>query len=138
MPRRKAGTSLPVARRATTIRWHTSFSACGGAEGSSRCAGMSLPYGSAAEGTLQPVGQAHAPPEGGDEPAGCSQSNTIRWHTSFSACGGAEGSSRCAGMSLPYKSAAEGMNRKNCKRALAPPAVFCYNSRIEKDNAPSL
>ncbi|MBR6413967.1 MAG: hypothetical protein IKS21_05080 [Oscillospiraceae bacterium] len=75
MPRRKAGTSLPVARRATTIRWHTSFSACGGAEGSSRCAGMSLPYGSAAEGTLQPVGQAHAPPEGGDEPAGCSQSN---------------------------------------------------------------
>ena len=47
MPRRKAGTSLPVARRATTIRWHRSFSACGGAEGSSRCAGMSLPYGSA-------------------------------------------------------------------------------------------
>jgi len=46
MPRRKAGASLPVARRATTIRWHTSFSACGGAEGSSRCAGMRLPYGS--------------------------------------------------------------------------------------------
>ncbi|MBR6414228.1 MAG: hypothetical protein IKS21_06435 [Oscillospiraceae bacterium] len=48
MPRRKAGTSLPVARRATTmIPWRRSFSACGGAEGSSRCAGMSLPYGSA-------------------------------------------------------------------------------------------
>ncbi|MBR6413605.1 MAG: hypothetical protein IKS21_03210 [Oscillospiraceae bacterium] len=45
MPRRKAGMSLPVARRATTMRWHGSFSACGEAEGSSRCAGMSLPYG---------------------------------------------------------------------------------------------
>ena len=45
MPRRKAGTSLPVARRATTMRWHRSFPTCGGAEGSSRCAGMSLPYG---------------------------------------------------------------------------------------------
>ena len=28
-----------------TMRWHRSFSTCGGAEGSSRCAGMSLPYG---------------------------------------------------------------------------------------------
>ncbi|MBR6413889.1 MAG: hypothetical protein IKS21_04685, partial [Oscillospiraceae bacterium] len=79
MPRRKAGTSLPVARRATTIRWHTSFSACGGAEGSSRYAGMSLPV--------------------------ARRATTVRWHTSFSACGGAEGSSRCAGMSLPYGSA---------------------------------
>ena len=47
MPRQRRGASLSVARRATRICWNTSFSACGGAEASSRCAGMSLPYGSA-------------------------------------------------------------------------------------------
>ncbi len=45
MPRLRAGTSLPIARRAISMSICGSFSAYGGAEGSSRFAGMSLPYG---------------------------------------------------------------------------------------------
>ena len=42
-------------------------------------------------------------PKGGDEPSGRPQGDLDpRRSSSFSASGGAEGSSRCAGMSLPY------------------------------------
>ena len=58
-PAQKAGTSHPVARGATTTPGHASSSASGGAEGSSRCAVMSLPYG-----TAEPE------PEGRSVPAG--------------------------------------------------------------------
>ena len=56
----------------------------------------------------RPVGRPHAPPEGGDEPAGRSQSDSdtqTRGVEDAAYDGGAEGSSRCAGMSLPYGSA---------------------------------
>ena len=57
MPRLQAGTSHPVTRRVTTIRTEVSISASGGAEGSSRCAGMSLPYGWKQRGMSLPYGR---------------------------------------------------------------------------------
>ena len=55
MPRPWAGTSPPVARRATTIRCGSTNSADGGAEGSSRFAGMSLPYEKGKDGAYMTV-----------------------------------------------------------------------------------
>ena len=65
MPRLPVGTSLPVALRATSIRAVASVSASGGAEGSSRCAGMSLPYGRCGPGAR---GVEDAAPYGISEP----------------------------------------------------------------------
>ena len=52
-------------------------------------------------------------PKGGDEPSGRPRGATMfPWRWSVSACGGAEGSSRFAGMSLPY-GATESIHQKH-------------------------
>ena len=56
MPRREAGTSLPIARRAISLSVCVSFSVCGGAEGSRQKAWLVAPSKALRDVPQQPTG----------------------------------------------------------------------------------